>query len=109
MHEKTIRLTVNEASKMFGIGTKTIRRGMKRQELRYLVIRGRYKISFVSLLTWALSRTKIRNKLHEFGIGQFVHQWKINDVVMESGAKTRLRKRGRPRKRPHSHDTLSIG
>lgn len=74
-----IRLSVSEAAKFFGVEQKTIRRALKSSELRYVVIRGRYRISFESLLEWSQKRPKVKNKLSTAGVGQFVERWKIRN------------------------------
>ena len=48
-----IRLAVSESAKLFGVDQKTIRRAIADDELEYIVVRGRYKISFESLLKWS--------------------------------------------------------
>ena len=74
-----IRLSVSEAAKFFGVEQKTIRRALKAGELRYVVVRGRYKITFESLLDWSQKRPKVKNKLATGGVGQYVGQWKIKN------------------------------
>lgn len=76
-----IRLTVAEAAKLFGVEQKTIRRAVKEGHIRYVIIRGRYRINFDSLLAWSQGRTKIGNKLASHGIGQFVDKWKIKNKL----------------------------
>lgn len=76
-----VRLTVAEAAKLFGVEQKTIRRAVKQGHIRYVVIRGRYRINFDSLLAWSQSRPKIGNKLADKGIGQFVEKWKIRNKL----------------------------
>lgn len=76
-----IRLSVSEASRLFGIDQRTIRRAIKNQELRYVVVRNRYKINFESLLKWSQQKTTVRNKLANRGIGQFVEKWKIKNKL----------------------------
>jgi len=77
----TIRLSVSEAAKLFGLEQKTIRRAIKSQEIRYIVVRGRYKINFDSLLKWSQKRPAIRNKNNQYGLGQYVEKWKINNKL----------------------------
>ncbi len=79
--EKMIRLSVSEASRIFGVESKTIRRAIKGQKLRYVVVRGRYRISFASLLEWSQERKRIQRKLDKNGIGQYVERWKIKNVL----------------------------
>jgi excisionase family DNA binding protein len=74
-----IRISVSEASRLFGVSNKTIREAIRNQELRYIVVKNRYKISFESLLNWSQAKTRRRNLLSTDGIGQFVEQWKIHN------------------------------
>lgn len=74
-----IRLSVSEASRLFGIATKTVRRAIADGTLTYVVVRGRYKISFESLVKWSQERPKIQHKVDQHGIGQYVSQWKIKN------------------------------
>jgi len=76
-----IRLSVSEAARMFGVSSITIRRAIKDQEITYVVVQGRYKINFESLLRWSQRTTTVRNKRDESGIGQFVEQWKIRNKL----------------------------
>lgn len=77
---KIIRLSVSEAARLFGVDQKTIRRAIKNQELRYIVVQGRYKINFESLLKWSQRKPKTKNKLANDGIGQYVDKWKIRST-----------------------------
>ena len=79
MDQEIIRLSVTEAAKFFGLEQRTIRRAIKNGEVNYVVSRGRYKISFGSLLRWSQKKTTLRNKLTKKGIGQFVDRWKITN------------------------------
>ncbi len=72
-----IRVSVSEAARLFGVDQHTVRRAIKRQELRYIVVQGRYKLNFESLVEWSQNRTTVKNKLEQRGIGQFVDKWKI--------------------------------
>lgn len=76
-----IRLSVSEAAKFFGIEQKTVRRAIKDGALRYVVVRGRYRIAFESLLEWSQKRPKVRNKLSTQGVGQYVDRWKIKNKL----------------------------
>lgn len=77
--KNAIRLSVSEAARMFGVSPITIRRAIKDQEITYVVVQGRYKINFESLLRWSQRTTTVRHKRDESGIGQFVEQWKIRN------------------------------
>jgi excisionase family DNA binding protein len=77
--ENIIRLSVSEAAKLFGVSTKTIRQALKNQELKYIVVKGRYKINFNSLVEWSQQSTRRFNLLKNQGLGQYVDQWKIRN------------------------------
>jgi excisionase family DNA binding protein len=72
-----VRVSVSEAARLFGVDQHTIRRAIKRQELRYIVVQGRYKINFESLVEWSQNRITVKNKMEQKGIGQYVDKWKI--------------------------------
>ncbi len=77
--ENIIRLSVSEAAKLFGVSSKTIRQAIKNQELKYIVVKGRYKINFNSLVEWSQQSTRRSNLLKNQGLGQYVDQWKIRN------------------------------
>lgn len=70
-----LRLSVSEAARLFGLSDKTIRDALKAREIKYIVIKGRYKINFESLLMWTQRTARRQNKLHRHGIGRFVKEW----------------------------------
>jgi excisionase family DNA binding protein len=74
-----VRVTVSEASKLFGITEKTIRTAIKQGNIQYVVVRGRYKLNFDSLLAWSQKSTRRRNQRDTQGIGKYVGQWKIKN------------------------------
>ena len=76
-----IRVSVSEAARLFGVEPKTIRRAIKAQKLKYIVVQGRYKINFSSLLEWSQGKTTTKNKLTSRGIGQYVDNWKIKNKL----------------------------
>jgi len=73
-----IRLSVSEAAKIFGVSQRTIRRAIQTAEITYVVVQGRYKINFESLLRWSQRTTTVKNKRDNLGLGQYVDQWKIS-------------------------------
>jgi excisionase family DNA binding protein len=83
-----IRVSVSEAARLFGVSERTIRRALTAGEITYVVIRGRYKISFESLVRWSQHRPKVRNKLANDGIGQYVGQWKIKNRLYSPNPKS---------------------
>lgn len=79
-NENIIRVSVSEAAKLFGVSDKTIRQAIKNQEIKYIVVSGRYKINFVSLVEWSQKSTRRKNLLKQQGLGQYVDQWKIRNT-----------------------------
>lgn len=103
--QKVIRLSVSEAAKIFGIHERTIRRAIKEHELHYVVVQGRYKINFDSLLKWSQKNAVIRNKTERRGIGQFVEKWRISNVLYSPNpgiVEKREEKDGRDPKNPNT-------
>lgn len=78
-NNSTIRLSISEAAKLFGVSQKTIRQALKNQEIRYVVVRGRYRLAFDSVLKWSQTSTRRRNQLASNGLGRFVQSWKISN------------------------------
>jgi excisionase family DNA binding protein len=79
MSDNIIRLSVSEAAKLFGLSTQTIRRAIADQQLHYVVVQNRYKISFESLVKWSQATARVKNKSNTKGIGQFVTQWRVKN------------------------------
>jgi excisionase family DNA binding protein len=84
---KIIRVSVSEAAKLFGVSTRTVRRAVAEGHLGYVVVRGRYKINFESLVKWSQGRPTVRNKLASTGIGQYVEHWKIRNKLYSPNPK----------------------
>ncbi len=83
----TIRVSVSEAAKLFGVSTRTIRRAIEKQEIRYVVVQSRYKLNFEDLVLWSQRRKNIRNKLSKEGIGQYVEKWRIKNRLFSPNPK----------------------
>jgi excisionase family DNA binding protein len=75
----SVRVSISEASRLFGISTRTIRRAIEIGDIRYIVVRGRYKLLFESLVSWSQRTNTVRRKRDANGIGQWVDQWKIKN------------------------------
>lgn len=70
-------LSVSEAADLGGVQSKTIRRAIKSDSnLRYRIVKNRYHIELGSLLIFLHKNTKLKNKLIDFGLGQYVQEWK---------------------------------
>jgi excisionase family DNA binding protein len=83
-----IRLSISEAARMFGVSQRTIRRAISAGEITYVVVQGRYKINFESLLIWSQKTTTVKNKMAKNGIGQYVGQWKIKNKLYSPNPKS---------------------
>ena len=68
-------LSVSEAAKIGGVQTKTIRRAIQDNQIKYKIIGNRYLIDFSTLLNYLRAKTKLKNKLNQFGLGQYVEKW----------------------------------
>ena len=82
-----IRVSVSEAARLFGVSSRTVRRAITMGDVTYVVVQGRYKISFESLVRWSQKRPKIKNKLANQGIGQYVSDWKIKNRLYSPNPK----------------------
>jgi len=79
MNEQIIRISISEASRLFGVSTKTIRQAIKLQQITYIVVKSRYKLNFASLVEWSQKSTRRKNIFYGQGIGQYAEQWKIKN------------------------------
>ena len=71
-----IWLSVSEAANIGGVQTKTIRRAIQYNNVKYKIIGNRYSIDLSSLINFLQTKTKLKNKLNQFGLGQYVDKWK---------------------------------
>ena len=70
-----IWLSVSEAAKFGGVQAKTIRRAIQAKTIQYKVINNRYFVDFASTIIYLHTKNKLKNKLNQFGIGQYVDKW----------------------------------
>ncbi len=71
-----IKLTISESAKLLGVDALTIRRALKKNEVRHIISQGRYKIDCADLFRWARQKNNLTKKLNNAGIGQFIEKWK---------------------------------
>ena len=64
-------LSVSEAAKLGGVQTKTIRRAIQSNSIKYKVIKNRYFIELASVTEYLHRNTKLKNKFYNYGIGQY--------------------------------------
>jgi hypothetical protein len=70
-----IWLSISEAAKIGGVQTKTIRRAIFSKIVKYKVDKNRYFVDFSSLIIFLHQKTKLKNKLNKYGLGQYVDKW----------------------------------
>lgn len=73
---KPIWLSVSEAAKLGGVQDKTIRRAIQYNYVKYKIVSNRYLIDFPTLITYLHTKTKLKNKFNQFGLGQYVDKWR---------------------------------
>ena len=71
-----IWLSISEAAKLGGVNTKTIRRAIQSEKIKYKIYKNRYLIGLKSLIVYLNSNTKLKNKLNFNGIGQYIKGWR---------------------------------
>ncbi|PIT86419.1 MAG: hypothetical protein COU33_03275 [Candidatus Magasanikbacteria bacterium CG10_big_fil_rev_8_21_14_0_10_43_6] len=86
--KEIVRVSISEAARLFGVSQQTIRRAIKSEEITYIVVGGRYKINFESLVKWSQEKTTVKNKSNEHGIGQYVDKWKIRNTLYSPSKKS---------------------
>lgn len=96
--KEIVRVSISEAARLFGVNPQTIRRAIKNQEITYIVVAGRYKINFESLVKWSQQKTTVKNKTNNRGIGQYVGQWKINNTLYSPSEKAIPTKKDKTKK-----------
>ena len=90
--KEIVRVSISEAARLFGVSQQTIRRAIKAGEITYIVVGGRYKINFESLVKWSQEKTTIRNKSNQHGIGQYVDKWKIRNRLYSPSKKSIIKR-----------------
>lgn len=73
-----IWVSVSEAADLGGVQGKTIRRALKedKADLVFKIVKNRYQIELGSLIIFLHRNRKLNNKLQDFGLGQYVSEWK---------------------------------
>jgi len=85
--KEIIRVSISDAARLFGVNAQTIRRAIANKEITYVVVAGRYKINFESLVRWSQQKTTIRHKTESDGIGQYVEKWRIKNTLYSPSPK----------------------
>ena len=71
-----IWLSVSESAKIGGVTTKTIRRAIQDKKIKYKIRSNRYLIDIASVIIYLNTNTKLKNKLLQYGVGQYIERWK---------------------------------
>lgn len=87
-NKEIIRVSISEAARLFGVNSQTIRRAIQAKEITYVVVGGRYKLNFESLIKWSQNKATVRNKSEKYGIGQYVDKWKIKNTLYSPSTKS---------------------
>ena len=90
--KEIVRVSISEAARLFGVNPQTIRRAIQNQEITYIIVAGRYKINFESLVKWSQNKTTVKNKSNQRGIGQYVDKWKIKNTLYSPSKKAMKKK-----------------
>ncbi len=69
-------LSVSESAKLGGVNSKTIRRAIQANQVKFKIIKNRYLVNLGSVLEYLAGKTKLQNKLNQYGLGQYVEKWK---------------------------------
>jgi len=69
--ENPLWLSVSEAAKLGGVQNKTIRRAIQSNQIKFKIIKNRYLIDLLSLIQYLHSKTKLKNKYYQNGLGQY--------------------------------------
>ena len=96
--KEIIRVSISEAGRLFGVNPQTIRRAIQAEEITYIIVAGRYKINFESLVKWSQAKTTVKNKSNQKGIGQYVDRWKIKNKLYSPSAKAMIKKKKEEKK-----------
>ncbi len=67
--------SVSEAAKLAGVQPKTIRRAISSKKLTYKIYKERYLIDLKTLIIFMHTSLKLKNKLKNNGIGQYIKKW----------------------------------
>jgi hypothetical protein len=69
-------VSVSEAAKFGGVTTKTIRRALQDQKIKFKIVQNRYHLDLRSTIKFLYTSKKLENKLKTQGIGQYIVKWK---------------------------------
>lgn len=72
-----ILFSLSESARLFGVSQRTLRRAIAADELKAMVVQGRYKVAFHDLLRWSEESSRTQQKRDSSGIGQYVSQWRM--------------------------------
>ena len=68
-------VSISEAAKLGGVNSRTVRRAIQDKKITYKIVKDRYLLDLKSTLHYLYSNKKLRNKLLQNGIGQYIENW----------------------------------
>lgn len=69
-------LSISESAKLGGVNPKTIRRAIQANKIKYKIVKNRYLVDLSSAIIYLYSKRKLKNKLNQFGLGQYIDKWR---------------------------------
>ncbi len=73
---KPIWVSISVAAQLGGVSDKTIRRAVFNKKIRFKIVNNRYLLDFRSFIRFLHTTTKLKNKLKENGLGQYITGWR---------------------------------
>ena len=72
-----IWISVSQAANIGGVKNKTVRRAIQANKIKYIIVKNRYQIDLASFIIYLHTKTKLKNKLNQYGIGQYINKWRV--------------------------------
>ena len=69
-------ISISMAAQLGGINNKTIRRAIQAKKIRYKITGNRYSVDIISIFRYLHKNKKLRNKLSQYGLGQYIDKWR---------------------------------
>lgn len=87
-----MKISISEASKLFGLSTKTIRLAIKNKEIPFILVKDRYRLEFSDVLSWSQKSIRKKNIFNKHGLGQFAAQWQIPSKTTKTSSSGNIKK-----------------
>ncbi|MEA3450142.1 MAG: hypothetical protein U9Q85_04195 [Patescibacteria group bacterium] len=73
---KPLWVSISAAAQLGGVSNKTVRRAVSDKKIRFKIVNNRYLLDLRSFIRYLYANTKLKNKLNEKGIGQYITGWR---------------------------------